>query len=279
MRRQRSGMVQTEAQYKFVYLALQRHIQAEKLRLREQVGAGPGGAGRGGADGEVERAWGAAATPPGDRRPLVAAPAAGGALLPERGPRVGGRRLQRCPRVVSGAGGVSGVVGERGRAGVPGGGRGRAGRDPARAPTEPCLRPQDPGGPWRRLREPAGPRAVRVPRWGPEPRGRGRARWAGALLGRTVFRAAQTAASPRVSPSPQTLRTRPGRLEMGRGSGETRTPCPFRGSQVTGEREGLRAVVCLPVWEATSHRLHRAVTPCDPVCATCLSCVASLCLT
>lgn len=29
-------MVQTEAQYKFVYLALQRHIQAEKLRLREQ---------------------------------------------------------------------------------------------------------------------------------------------------------------------------------------------------------------------------------------------------
>lgn len=39
-------MVQTEAQYKFVYLALQRYIQGEQLRLREQVGAGPG---RGGA--------------------------------------------------------------------------------------------------------------------------------------------------------------------------------------------------------------------------------------
>lgn len=36
MRRQRSGMVQTEAQYKFVYLALQRYIQREQLRLREQ---------------------------------------------------------------------------------------------------------------------------------------------------------------------------------------------------------------------------------------------------
>ena len=35
-------MVQTEAQYKFVYLALQRYIQDEQLRLREQVGAGPG---------------------------------------------------------------------------------------------------------------------------------------------------------------------------------------------------------------------------------------------
>lgn len=33
-------MVQTEAQYKFVYLALQRYIQREQLRLREQVGAG-----------------------------------------------------------------------------------------------------------------------------------------------------------------------------------------------------------------------------------------------
>ncbi|ELK19555.1 Tyrosine-protein phosphatase non-receptor type 11 [Pteropus alecto] len=41
VRRQRSGMVQTEAQYKFVYLALQRYIQREQLRLREQVGAGP----------------------------------------------------------------------------------------------------------------------------------------------------------------------------------------------------------------------------------------------
>ncbi|XP_060478202.2 tyrosine-protein phosphatase non-receptor type 11-like isoform X2 [Panthera onca] len=36
VRRQRSGMVQTEAQYKFVYLALQRYIQDEQLRLREQ---------------------------------------------------------------------------------------------------------------------------------------------------------------------------------------------------------------------------------------------------
>uniref|UniRef100_A0A452RTQ7 protein-tyrosine-phosphatase n=1 Tax=Ursus americanus TaxID=9643 RepID=A0A452RTQ7_URSAM len=36
VRRQRSGMVQTEAQYKFVYLALRRYIQAEQLRLREQ---------------------------------------------------------------------------------------------------------------------------------------------------------------------------------------------------------------------------------------------------
>ncbi|XP_029803358.1 tyrosine-protein phosphatase non-receptor type 11-like isoform X2 [Suricata suricatta] len=40
VRRQRSGMVQTEAQYKFVYLALQRYIQSEQLRLREQAGAG-----------------------------------------------------------------------------------------------------------------------------------------------------------------------------------------------------------------------------------------------
>ncbi|XP_022454312.1 tyrosine-protein phosphatase non-receptor type 11-like [Delphinapterus leucas] len=37
VRRQRSGMVQTEAQYKFVYLALQRYIRGEQLRLREQV--------------------------------------------------------------------------------------------------------------------------------------------------------------------------------------------------------------------------------------------------
>ncbi|XP_019567730.1 tyrosine-protein phosphatase non-receptor type 11 isoform X2 [Rhinolophus sinicus] len=36
VRRQRSGMVQTEAQYKFVYLALQQYIQGEQLRLREQ---------------------------------------------------------------------------------------------------------------------------------------------------------------------------------------------------------------------------------------------------
>ncbi|XP_032469192.1 tyrosine-protein phosphatase non-receptor type 11-like isoform X2 [Phocoena sinus] len=48
VRRQRSGMVQTEAQYKFVYLALQRYIRGEQLRLREQVGAGPG---RGGTSG------------------------------------------------------------------------------------------------------------------------------------------------------------------------------------------------------------------------------------
>ncbi|XP_024616109.1 tyrosine-protein phosphatase non-receptor type 11-like isoform X1 [Neophocaena asiaeorientalis asiaeorientalis] len=40
VRRQRSGMVQTEAQYKFVYLALQRYIRGEQLRLREQH---PGG--------------------------------------------------------------------------------------------------------------------------------------------------------------------------------------------------------------------------------------------
>uniref|UniRef100_A0AC11EVC2 Uncharacterized protein n=1 Tax=Ovis aries TaxID=9940 RepID=A0AC11EVC2_SHEEP len=46
VRRQRSGMVQTEAQYKFVYLALQRYIQGEQLRLRKPMGAGPG---RGGA--------------------------------------------------------------------------------------------------------------------------------------------------------------------------------------------------------------------------------------
>lgn len=48
VRRQRSGMVQTEAQYKFVYLALQRYIQGQQLRLREQE-AGPvrGGASAG----------------------------------------------------------------------------------------------------------------------------------------------------------------------------------------------------------------------------------------
>ncbi|XP_074233867.1 tyrosine-protein phosphatase non-receptor type 11 isoform X2 [Camelus bactrianus] len=46
VRRQRSGMVQTEAQYKFVYLALRRYIQGEQLRLSEQTAAGPG---RGGA--------------------------------------------------------------------------------------------------------------------------------------------------------------------------------------------------------------------------------------
>ncbi|XP_057409868.1 tyrosine-protein phosphatase non-receptor type 11-like isoform X1 [Balaenoptera acutorostrata] len=50
VRRQRSGMVQTEAQYKFVYLALQRYIRGEQLRLREQVGAGPG---RGGTCGGI----------------------------------------------------------------------------------------------------------------------------------------------------------------------------------------------------------------------------------
>nr|XP_012420300.1 PREDICTED: tyrosine-protein phosphatase non-receptor type 11-like [Odobenus rosmarus divergens] len=57
VRRQRSGMVQTEAQYKFVYLALQRYIQGEQLRLRQQrepreerdyldVGIGPADPGR-----------------------------------------------------------------------------------------------------------------------------------------------------------------------------------------------------------------------------------------
>lgn len=35
-------MVQTEAQYQFVYLAPQRYIRGEQLRLREQVGAGRG---------------------------------------------------------------------------------------------------------------------------------------------------------------------------------------------------------------------------------------------
>ncbi|MBV99323.1 Agrin, partial [Eschrichtius robustus] len=50
VRRQRSGMVQTEAQYKFVYLALQRYIRGEQLRLREQVGTGPG---RGGTCGGI----------------------------------------------------------------------------------------------------------------------------------------------------------------------------------------------------------------------------------
>uniref|UniRef100_A0A8C9B2C9 protein-tyrosine-phosphatase n=1 Tax=Phocoena sinus TaxID=42100 RepID=A0A8C9B2C9_PHOSS len=51
VRRQRSGMVQTEAQYKFVYLALQRYIRGEQLRLREQVGAGPGRGGTSGGGG------------------------------------------------------------------------------------------------------------------------------------------------------------------------------------------------------------------------------------
>uniref|UniRef100_F7ASC3 Protein tyrosine phosphatase non-receptor type 11 n=1 Tax=Monodelphis domestica TaxID=13616 RepID=F7ASC3_MONDO len=39
VRQQRSGMVQTEAQYKFVYMAVQRHIEGEQWRLQEeQVG-------------------------------------------------------------------------------------------------------------------------------------------------------------------------------------------------------------------------------------------------
>ncbi|XP_043846704.1 tyrosine-protein phosphatase non-receptor type 11-like isoform X1 [Dromiciops gliroides] len=36
VRQQRSGMVQTEAQYKFVYMAVQRHIEGEQWRLQEE---------------------------------------------------------------------------------------------------------------------------------------------------------------------------------------------------------------------------------------------------
>ncbi|NXY54665.1 PTN6 phosphatase, partial [Callaeas wilsoni] len=36
VRRQRSGMVQTEAQYRFVYTAVQRFIEAEQKRLEEE---------------------------------------------------------------------------------------------------------------------------------------------------------------------------------------------------------------------------------------------------
>lgn len=39
VRSQRSGMVQTEAQYKFVYLAVQHHIETITERMKaEQVG-------------------------------------------------------------------------------------------------------------------------------------------------------------------------------------------------------------------------------------------------
>ena len=39
VRSQRSGMVQTEAQYKFVYLAVQHYIETLQLKLQaEQVG-------------------------------------------------------------------------------------------------------------------------------------------------------------------------------------------------------------------------------------------------
>ena len=41
VRAQRSGMVQTEAQYKFVYLAVQHHIETVSQRMQaEQVGGG-----------------------------------------------------------------------------------------------------------------------------------------------------------------------------------------------------------------------------------------------
>ena len=44
VRSQRSGMVQTEAQYKFVYLAVQHYIETLQLKLQaEQVRAGGGG--------------------------------------------------------------------------------------------------------------------------------------------------------------------------------------------------------------------------------------------
>lgn len=36
VRRQRSGMVQTEAQYKFVYMAVQQYIATEQKRLEEE---------------------------------------------------------------------------------------------------------------------------------------------------------------------------------------------------------------------------------------------------
>nr|XP_010348717.1 uncharacterized protein LOC104653146 [Saimiri boliviensis boliviensis] len=61
VRRLRSGMVQTEAQYKFVYSALQRYIQCEQLRLREQVGAGRA---RGGACAGVAMVTGGPSPPP-----------------------------------------------------------------------------------------------------------------------------------------------------------------------------------------------------------------------
>lgn len=96
----------------------------------------------------------------GDRRPLPPARAPGREPLSERG-----RRDRRAPplpwsRSEPGASGVSGVPG-RGRAA----GAVRA-REIAPGAAEPRLRPQDPRGLGRRVREPAGPRALSADRPG-----------------------------------------------------------------------------------------------------------------